>query len=47
MEISIRTFASAARLYELSENENMTEEEVNEMIEEQMENQSLRGGKKY
>lgn len=42
MEISIRTFASAARLYQLCEGEDMPEEQINEMIEEQMKNQALR-----
>ena len=47
MEISIRTFTSCARLYQLCEGEDITEEQVNEMIEEQMNNQALRGGKHY
>ena len=41
MEISIRTFASAARLFQLCEGEDLTEEQVKEMIGEQMRNQAL------
>lgn len=47
MELSIRTFAAAARLYQLCEGEDMTEEQVEEMIAEQMRNQAMRGGKHY
>jgi SpoVK/Ycf46/Vps4 family AAA+-type ATPase len=42
MEISIRSFASAARLFQLCEDEDLTQDQVEEMIKEQMTNQALR-----
>lgn len=41
MVISIRSFTTAARLYELCDNEDLSEEQVQEMIKEQMMNQAL------
>lgn len=48
MEISIRTFNTCARLFAVCENDSdMTDEDVESMIKEQMKNQSLRGGQKF
>ena len=48
MEISIRTFNTCARLFAVCENDpDMTDEDVESMIKEQMKNQSLRGGQKF
>ncbi|MBO5003698.1 MAG: AAA family ATPase [Clostridia bacterium] len=47
IEISIRSFVSCSRLYQLCEGEGLNESQINEMIEEQMQNQALRGGRKY
>lgn len=48
MEISIRTFNTCARLFAVCEDElDMSDDDVKSMIREQMENQSLRGGKKF
>ena len=49
MEISLRTFGSCARLYESIDeaDEEMTEEDIEDMIMEQMRNLSARGGEKY
>ena len=48
MEISIRTFNTCARLFAVCENDpDMSDEDVESMIKEQMKNQSLRGGQKF
>ena len=47
MEINIRNFLSCARIYTLCEGEDLTEDNVEEMIKEQMVNQSMRGGKSF
>ena len=48
MEISIRTFNTCARLFAVCENDSdMSDEDVESMIKEQMKNQSLRGGQKF
>lgn len=48
MEISIRTFGTCARLFELaSQDEELTDEDAKSMIKEQMYNMSLRSGKKW
>ena len=48
MEISIRTFNTCARLFSVCENDpDMSDEDVESMIKEQMKNQSLRGGQKF
>ena len=48
MEISIRTFNTCARLFAVCENDpDMSDEDVEFMIKEQMKNQSLRGGQKF
>ena len=49
MEISLRTFASCARLYQSMDdlNDGMSEEDIESMIMEQMRNLSARGGEKY
>ena len=48
MEISVRTFNTCARLFAVCENDpDMSDEDVESMIKEQMKNQSLRGGQKF
>ena len=48
MEISIRTFMTCARLFVVCEGElDMSDTDVKSMIKEQMENQAIRGGRKY
>ena len=47
MEINIRNFLSCARIYTLCEGEDLSEQDVEAMIKEQMVNQSLRGGKSF
>lgn len=48
MEISIRTFSTCAKLFTICEDDpEMSDDDVKSMIKEQMENQSLRGGKKF
>lgn len=49
MEISIRSFCTCARCFRLGEDpeNDLSAEDVKEMIEEQMANQHARGGKKY
>ncbi len=48
MEISIRTFNTCARLFEVCKDDpDMTDDDVKSMIKEQMKNQSLRGGQKF
>lgn len=47
MEINIRNFLSCARIYTLCEGEDLTEDNVEEMIKEQMVNQSMRGGRSF
>lgn len=48
MEISIRSFATCARLYQVCEGDpDFSDEDAESMIAEQMMNQAIRGGKKY
>lgn len=48
MEISIRTFNTCARLFEVCKDDpDMSDDDVKSMIKEQMKNQSLRGGQKF
>ena len=48
MEISFRTFMTCARLFEVCKDEDgISKDTVKSMIKEQMENQAIRGGKKY
>lgn len=48
IEISIRSFVTCSRLFEMQAKEpDFTDEEVRSMIKDQVTNQALRGGKKY
>ena len=47
MELSIRSFITCSRLFELTKDEDFSEKEVQEMIAEQMRNQAARGGKSF
>lgn len=48
MEISIRTFGTCARLFQVCDGDpDFTEEDARSMIAEQLSNQAIRGGKKY
>ena len=48
MEISIRSFATCARLFQVCEgDQDFTDDDAKSMIQEQMENAYRRGGKKF
>lgn len=48
MEVSIRSFITCARLYQMGEdNPDFTDEDIKSMIKDQVEHQAMRGGKKY
>ena len=48
MEISIRSFTTCARLFQVCEgDDDFTDDDAKSMIAEQMKLQSLRGGKKF
>lgn len=48
MEVSIRSFMTCAKLYQMGQdNPDFTEEDIRAMIKDQVEHQAMRGGKKY
>lgn len=48
MEVSLRSFVTCARLYQMGENNpDFSDDDIKSMIKDQVEHQAMRGGKKY